>query len=480
MQSAYAGTATLGIVILALALGRAAFAQEIPPDALAKIRAAAPDKAPVKPAQPRRLLVYTACKGFRHAAIPYCTAALEASGQKTGAFEVVVSDDPAVFQPDSLKRFDGICFNNTTGELFDDTALKQGLLDWVKSGRGIIGIHAATDCFYEWPEYGELMGGYFDGHPWNETVAVKIDDPAHPVNAAFGGQGFQIADEIYQFKKPYSREKLRVLLSLDATKIDMTKPGIKRADQDFAVSWVRNYGLGRVFFCSLGHREEIFTNPTIMQHYLAGIQFALGDLPADATPSAQLAAAGWINLFNNKDLTGWIAKPGSWVIEDGVLIRKGGGDIWTEQPFGDFVLDLEFKLDPETNSGVFLRTGDIQDCVQTGIEMQVLDSFGKEPPDTHDCGAIYDCLAPSKNTVKKPGEWNHAVITCQGSKIHVKLNGEPILDMNLDQWTAAGKNPDGTPNKFKIAYKDMPRRGRIGLQDHGKPVWYRNIRIKPL
>jgi type 1 glutamine amidotransferase len=480
MQSAYAGTATLGIVILALALGEAAFAQEVPSDALAKIRAAAPDKAPAKPAQARRLLVYTDCKGFRHASIPYCTAALEASGQKTGAFEVVVSDDPAVFQPDSLKRFDGICFNNTTGELFDDTALKQGLLDWVKSGKGVIGIHAATDCFYKWPEYGDIMGGYFDGHPWNETVAVKMDDPAHPVNAAFGGQGFEIADEIYQFKEPYSREKLRVLLSLDATKIDMTKPGIQRADQDFAVSWVRNYGLGRAFFCSLGHREDIFTNPTILQHYLAGIQFALGDLPADATPSAQLAADGWINLFNNKDLAGWIAKPGSWVIEDGVLTRKGGGDIWTEQPFGDFVLDLEFKLDPETNSGVFLRTGDIQDCVQTGIEMQVLDSFGKEPPDTHDCGAIYDCRAPSKNTVKKPGEWNHAVITCQGSKIHVELNGEPILDMNLDQWTEAGKNPDGTPNKFKTAYKDMPRRGRIGLQDHGKPVWYRNIRIKPL
>ncbi len=480
MQTTLSCPILVAVPLLAALFSSAAFAQEVPPDALEKIRAAAPNQAPVKPAQPRRMLVYTACKGFKHGSIPYCAAALEAMGQKTGAFEVVVSDDPALFQSDSLNRFDGVCFNNTTGELFEDVALKQGLLDWVKSGKGMIGIHAATDCFYQWPEFGELLGGYFDGHPWNETVAVKIDEPGHAVNAAFGGKGFELADEIYQFKAPYSREKLRVLLSLDTSKTDMTKPDIKRDDKDFAVSWVRNYGLGRVFYCSLGHREDIFWNPLVLQHYLAGIQFALGDLPADATPSAQLAADGWIKLFNGQDLAGWIAKPGSWAVADGVLARKGGGDIWTEQPFGDFVLDLEFKLDPQTNSGVFLRTGDINDCVQTGIEMQVLDSFGKEPPDKHDCGAIYDCLAPSKNTVKKPGEWNHAFVTCQGSKIQVELNGQAILDMNLDQWTEAGKNPDGTPNKFKTAYKDMPRRGRIGLQDHGKPVWYRNIRIKPL
>jgi type 1 glutamine amidotransferase len=470
----------LAVTVVLAALGTNSFAQEVPADALAKIRATAPDKSPVKPVQPRHLLVYTACKGFKHSSIPYCTAALQALGEKTGAFDVLASDDPAVFQPNSLKRFDGVCFNNTTGELFEDVDLKQSFLDWVRRGKGVIGIHAATDCFYQWPEFGALMGGYFDGHPWNELVTVKLDEPQHPVNAAFGGRGFEIADEIYQFKGPYSRADLRVLLSLDTTKTDMTKAGIKRTDGDFAVSWVRNYGLGRLFYCSLGHREEIFWNPAVLAHYLAGIQFALGDLLADATPSAQLTADGWIKLFNGQDLAGWIAKPGSWAVEDGVLARKGGGDIWTEQPFGDFVLDLEFKLDRETNSGVFLRTANIEDCVQTGIEVQVLDSFGKEPPDKHDCGAIYDCLAPMKNTVKKPGEWNHAVITCQGSRIQVELNGERVIDMNLDQWTQAGQNPDGTPNKFKTAYKDMPRRGRIGLQDHGKPVWYRNIRSKPL
>ncbi len=454
--------------------------EPVPAEALERIRAAAPEQAPVRPDKPRRLLVYTDCKGFRHSAIPYATAALQALGEKTGAFAVVVGNQPSVFESRNLEQFDGVCFNNTTGELFEDARLKQGLIDFVRSGKGIIGLHAATDCFYNWPEFGELMGGYFDGHPWNETVTIRLDEPGHVLNAAFGGKPFEIADEIYQFKQPYSRDKLRVLLSIDTGRTDMTRPGIKRTDGDFAVSWVRNYGLGRVFYCSLGHREEIFWNPLVLRHYLAGIQFALGDLPADAVPSAQLRPSGWAEIFNGRDLTGWIAKPGSWAVEDGALARKGGGDIWTEQVYGDFILEVEFKLDPQTNSGIFFRTADINDCVQTGIEMQVLDSFGKSEPDKHDCGAIYDCLAPSKNAVNPPGQWNKAVLTCRGSRIQVELNGQAIIDMDLNQWTVAGKNPDGSPNKFKTAYKDMPRRGRIGFQDHGKPVWYRNVRIKRL
>lgn len=453
----------------------------VPPDALEKIRDAAPAKAPVRPAQPRRLLVYTDCKGFAHSSIPYATAALKAVGEKTGAFEVVASHDAAVFKPDSLKRFDAVCFNNTTGDLFSDDTLRKSLLDFVKNGKGVVGIHAATDCFYGWPEFGEMMGGYFSGHPWNEEVTIKIDDPGHPLTAMLGNESFAITDEIYQFREPYSRDRLRVLLSLDASKTDMTKKGISRGDQDFAVSWVRNYGLGRVFYCSLGHREEIFWNPPILQHYLAGIQFAIGDLPADATASAQLDPDGWIHLFNGKDLTGWIAPPGAWGVQEGLLTRsRGGGDIWSEQEYVDFILDLDFKLAPQTNSGVFFRTSNIHDCVQTGIEMQVLDSYGREQPGKHDCGAVYDCLAPSKNMVRKPGEWNHATITCRGSKINIVMNGEAIIDMDLDEWTKPHMNPDGTGNKFGTAYKEMARRGHIGFQDHGIPVWYRNVRIKPL
>jgi len=138
------------------------------------------------------------------------------------------------------------------------------------------------------------------------------------------------------------------------------------------------------------------------------------------------------------------------------------------------------KLDKETNSGVFVRTGSIKEWLHTAIEVQILDSYGTEKPSKHDCGGIFDCLEPSKNMVKKPGEWNQYTIICQANKINVILNGEEIVDMDLNNWPKAHKNPDGTKNKFNIAYKDMSREGHIGLQYHGHPIWFRNLKIKEL
>jgi len=197
------------------------------------------------------------------------------------------------------------------------------------------------------------------------------------------------------------------------------------------------------------------------------------------THPAKTAKGGWRTLLA-KDLSNWTYKQGSWVLEDEVLSRKGGGDIWTKERFGDFILELEFKVDKDTNSGVFFRTDNIHDPVQTGIEVQILDSDGKTTISKYDCGAIYDCLAPSKNMVKAPLEWNRLTITAKANQITVIINGEKIIDMDLNRWTEPGKNPDGTKNKFKTAYKDMPRTGFIGFQDHGKPVWFRNIKIKKL
>ena len=210
----------------------------------------------------------------------------------------------------------------------------------------------------------------------------------------------------------------------------------------------------------------------------------LPDQPTKKTsasaPKAESPNAGeWEPLILDESLSNWQFKPGSWAVEDGVLTRKGGGDIWSKERYGDFVLELEFKLAKDTNSGVFVRTGSIENWLHTSIEVQVLDSFGKEP-DKHSCGAVYDCLAPSETAVKPAGEWNRYVITCKASRIHVVLNDQPIIDMDLDQWTEAHKNPDGSKNKFNTAYKDMPREGHLGLQDHGKDIWYRNLRIKRL
>ena len=257
----------------------------LPEEDVTKITDAAPDKATAKPAKPRRLLVFNRCGGFRHGSIPWGSGAIEIMGNKAAAYETVVSDDMAVFTPDNLDPFDAMVFNNTTGLRFDELQ-RKALMDFVQGGKGVVGIHGATDNFYHWPEAAEMMGGLFSGHPWHEKVGIKIDDPGHPLVAGFGGKGFYITDEIYQFRDPYSRERLRVLLSLDMAR---TRKKGGREDEDFAVSWVRSLGEGRVFYCSLGHRNEIFWNPAILRHYLDGIQFALGDIAADTTPSAKLA-----------------------------------------------------------------------------------------------------------------------------------------------------------------------------------------------
>lgn len=268
-----------------------------------KIAAAVPPRASAVPHEPRKLLVFTLAKGYVHASIPYGAKAVQLMGEKTGAFQATVSDDISLFEPAALRQFDGLCLMSALGELFlptdldklppdaqataktRDARLKQGLADYVKSGRGLIGIHGASYAFYQWPEFGEMLGGFFDSHPWQSTerIAVKIDEPGHPLVAAFAGKGFEIVDEGYQFKSPYSRSKVRVLLSLDTTRTDMTKKGL-RADHDFGLSWVKRYGQGRVFYCALGHNLEEYWNPRLLQHYLDGIQFALGDLPADAEP----------------------------------------------------------------------------------------------------------------------------------------------------------------------------------------------------
>ncbi len=187
----------------------------------------------------------------------------------------------------------------------------------------------------------------------------------------------------------------------------------------------------------------------------------------------------WTALFDGNSLSGWTNRAGQppaqgWVVEDGSLTRKAGaGDIWTKERFGDFVLDLEFQT--KGNSGVFIRTDDPKNNVQTGIEIQVDKPGG---PSKHSVGAVYDLQAPTKNAAKDG--WNHLVITAKDNLLKVELNGEPIVDMDLDRWDTAGKNPDGSKNKFSTALKDFAREGHIGFQDHGAEVSYRNVRIKKL
>ena len=214
-----------------------------------------------------------------------------------------------------------------------------------------------------------------------------------------------------------------------------------------------------------------------------------GPKAADDVPTP--ADGEWTTLFDGKDLSAWQKSPTArWAIEDGAITLAGRDDgslnnadyLWTREQYGDFVLELEFKVCPDyANSGVFLRTSDLDDPVYTGIEVQVSNSHGRDGLSRGGtAGAIYDCLAPTKNLARPAGEWNAYRITCRDNLITVELNGDEILKMDLDLWTETGKNPDGTANKFTKPLRDFARRGCIGLQDHGRPVWYRNIRIKRL
>lgn len=290
--------------------------QDNPPKAeeLEKIAEALPEDAFVNPASPRRLLVYSATEGFRHQCIPVAKAAIDQLGAKTGAYEAVVSDDWKNFESDALKTFDAVLILNSTGDIFMPNAGKEKkkfsdkewqalrdrndrlikkLVAYVGEGGGLAGIHAATDACKGNHHYTETIGGIFDGHPWGagSNVTIVVEDPSHAIiKPVFEGiDDFKVRDEIYQFAEgTATRDKLRILLHLDPEQSDKPNQRPKREAGDLPVCWVQSVGKGRVFYTSLGHNNEIYWNPLILKHYLAGLQFVLGDLPADTTPSAKI------------------------------------------------------------------------------------------------------------------------------------------------------------------------------------------------
>ena len=270
------------------------------PEELKKIRAAIPDRASVQPSKPRRLLVFSRAWGYKHSSIPYGKAMAKAMADKTGAFELTFAKDDSFFEQDRLQQFDAVFFNNTNNEIFlpenfsklpsseqqtalaRDAQLKKNLIKFISGGKGLAVIHAGVASFRKWPEYGSIIGARFENHPWNagSTINLKIEDSSHPLCQTFPAAHFEVTDEIYQFKE-YDRNKLRVLFSIDTSGMDLTnKKGIRRTDKDFALSWIKNYEKGRVFYSALGHQHDIFWNETLLRHFLDGIQFALGDLPA--------------------------------------------------------------------------------------------------------------------------------------------------------------------------------------------------------
>jgi type 1 glutamine amidotransferase len=285
---------------------------------LKKIEAAAPNRAPATPSKPRKIL----CWGrlWTHLGNAFTEETVKILGKKTGAFEVVAGDDPRLLLPESLKTFDAVFLNGLHDrqpflplnwkdlppeELAEakklDVAVKESILEFVaEDGKGIAGIEGSIAALRDWEEFGRMMGAFYNGHYRGEHV-YRVEDPEHPLTACFEGKPLTLNDQSYLPGPPYSRRNVRVLLSLDLgkTPVPTSNPrqawlegNVKRQEEytgkeaDWAISWVRRHGRGRVFYCSLGVDWRSYSDPRFLQYLLAGIQFAIGDLPADTTPSA--------------------------------------------------------------------------------------------------------------------------------------------------------------------------------------------------
>jgi hypothetical protein len=227
-----------------------------------------------------------------------------------------------------------------------------------------------------------------------------------------------------------------------------------------------------------------------MVRYVSTVTVLLSICPAyaaDKELTAQEKKDGWLLLFDGQTLAGWSTssqKLSKRPVEDHSINphQCGGHMMVHDKQWGDFLLALDFRISRNCNSGVFVRTFPLtprpgKDVGFNGIEVQILDST---TAGFHDTGALYDLVKPTKNAMKPVGQWNHMVITCDKNLITVELNGDKVNRMDLDEWTQPNKRPDGTPHKFDIAYKDHPRRGYIGLQDHGQDCWFKNIKLLPL
>lgn len=359
------------------------------PEDQQRMEAALPASAPEKPTKPRKVLVLCSAAGFVHSSIPLAAKTVEELGAKTGAWTTNVSYDPAVITAKNLQQYDLVFLDSTTGFFLDDAdatvtrARKSALLDFVRSGKGLAGIHAAADSYHQtpdeseiggmiapgilaaadtdedktvdaaelrgladkwfdaadpehtgkvsvqdfksgfgkvlfstrgprragaaparpaakkgpdhqegaWPDFNKMIGAYFKFHwVYPQHIVYKVDDRKSPLTAMIK-DGFAINDETYTFGiKSWSRENVHVLTSIDYSKMsdeDKAKEDYPRADHDYGLSWIRREGKGRVFYMAHGHAEEVYANKTMLEHLLAGIQYALGDLKADDTASAK-------------------------------------------------------------------------------------------------------------------------------------------------------------------------------------------------
>ena len=306
--------------------GRSNLPQVACPNDIAAMMAALPDRTYATPEKPRKVLVLAKASGFVHSSIPLASKMVEYMGDKLGAWSTTISYDNSVITADNLKQYDAIFLDSTTGTFLDDAndaagtaARRKALMDFVNSGKGIAGIHAATDSYHTnggggrgpsgaapgtpapppqltglWPEFNQAIGGFFKFHwTYPTLIPVKIDDTKSPLTQMFNARGYEVVDETYTFAQDsFSRKRVHVLTSINYDRMsaeDKAKEpaATKRTDGDYALSYIQKVGQGRVFYEAHGHDEKVYYSKPFLQHMLAGIQYALGDLKADDSPSQQ-------------------------------------------------------------------------------------------------------------------------------------------------------------------------------------------------
>jgi type 1 glutamine amidotransferase/sugar phosphate isomerase/epimerase len=271
----------------------------IPAEDKQKIEAALPKQALVTPKAPRRLLIVDVAPAgaYYHDTAAHANFAIQKMADTTGAFQAIFSNDLNNLKYPKILDYDAVFMNSGDGEVFSDPEVLNGLIRFVHEGGGLAGLHGASYASMDVPEFGELIGAQSGPHHV-EKATLKVDDPnspltkqfaGSPLTAELGGKGFVYTDEFYHFLPdgPYSRDKLHVLISIDAEKSDLSNWHV-RPDKDYGLVWIKSYGRGRVFNCAMGHTPTLFETPALAQMMLGAIQFVLGDLPADTTPSAML------------------------------------------------------------------------------------------------------------------------------------------------------------------------------------------------
>jgi type 1 glutamine amidotransferase len=302
----------LPLLALAAVLCSHAFGQQAkippihPPDDAwrAKVAGLAPAKPRVAPKSPRKVLMASLATGYCHEVIPHVKVVIDTLA-KTGAFEVTHSDDPAMFEPDKLAGFDAVILNNTCtknpkrnwfidvlemDKSLDEArrnekaaALEKSLIDFVARGKGVVAIHGAIVFLNESQDFSNMMGGSFVMHPKLEELTLKLVEPDHPLLKAFDGKPFTHVDEAYLFNKAYADKNFRPLLEIDMDTLEPKALKALKGDRRH-VSWIKSHGKGRVFYCSPSHRPESYEHQNMLQYYLDGIQYALGDLECDDSP----------------------------------------------------------------------------------------------------------------------------------------------------------------------------------------------------